>query len=80
MVSELDTYRTAGVLIREHGENAALEAAILADKMLEQGSLDGQRIWKRILAIGVLLCVPPALGPAALAQDPAEAEHVGALV
>ena len=50
MVSELDTYRTAGVLIREHGENAALEAAILADKMLEQGSLDGQRIWKRILA------------------------------
>ncbi len=50
MVSELDIYRTAGVLIREHGENAALEAAILADKMLEQGSLDGQRIWKRILA------------------------------
>ena len=31
MTSDLDIYRTASVLIREHGENAALEAAQRAD-------------------------------------------------
>ncbi len=50
MTSELDFYRTADVLIREHGEDAALEAAQRADAMLEKGSLDGQRVWKQVLA------------------------------
>ena len=47
---DLDIYRTASVLIREHGEDAAFEAAQSADAMLEKGCLDGQKIWKRILA------------------------------
>ncbi len=42
MTSDLDIYRTAPVLIREHGEDAALEAAQRADAMLDKGSLDGQ--------------------------------------
>ena len=50
MTSDLDIYRTASVLIREHGEEAALEAAQRADAMLKKGSLDGQRVWKRGLA------------------------------
>jgi hypothetical protein len=50
MTSDLDIYRTASVLIREHGEDAALEAAQRADAMLEEGYLDGQRVWKRVLA------------------------------
>jgi len=50
MTFDLDIYRTASVLIREHGEEAALEAAQQADAMLEEGSLDGQRVWKRVLA------------------------------
>ncbi len=50
MTPDLDSYRTASVLIREHGEDAALEAAQCADAMLEKGCLDGQRIWKRVLA------------------------------
>ncbi len=50
MTSDLDIYRTASVLIREHGEDAALEAAQRADAMLEKGSLGGQRVRKRILA------------------------------
>jgi len=37
MTSDLDIYRTASVLIREHGEDAALEAAQRADAMLEKG-------------------------------------------
>ncbi len=50
MTSDLDIYRTANVLIREHGEDADLEAAMRADVMLEKGCLDGQRVWKRVLA------------------------------
>jgi hypothetical protein len=50
MIRDLDIYRTATVLIREHGEDAALEAAQRADAMLEEGDLDGQRTWKRVLA------------------------------
>ncbi len=50
MTSDLDIYRTASVLIREHGQDATLEAALRADAMLEKGCLDGQRVWKRILA------------------------------
>ncbi len=50
MTSNLDIFRTAAVLIREHGEDAALEAAHRADAMLEKGSLGGQRVWKRVLA------------------------------
>ena len=49
MTSGLDIYRTASVLIREHGEDAALEAAQRADAMLEKGAIDGQRVWKRVL-------------------------------
>ncbi len=50
MTTDLDIYRTANVLIRKHGEDAALEAAQSADAMLDKGSLDGQRVWKRVLA------------------------------
>ncbi len=49
MTSDLDIYRTANVLIRDHGEDADLEAAQRADAMLEKGSVDGQRVWKRVL-------------------------------
>ncbi len=50
VTSDLDIYRTASVLIREHGEDADLKAAQRADAMLEKGSLGGQRVWKRALA------------------------------
>jgi len=47
---DLDIYRTANVLIREHGEDADLVPAERADAMLEKGAIDGQRVWKRVLA------------------------------
>ncbi len=49
MLSDLDIYRSANVLIREHGEDAAIEAAMRADAMLEKGGLEGQAVWKRIV-------------------------------
>ena len=40
MVSDLDIYRSASVLIRQCGEDATFEAAMRADSMLEKGDLD----------------------------------------
>ncbi len=49
MVSEIDIYRSAKMLIDQHGEDAGLEAAMRADAMLEKGDLDGKRAWLRIM-------------------------------
>ena len=50
MTSDLDIYRTANVLVKHYGGDAAIEAAQRSDSMLEKCSLDGQRVWKRVLA------------------------------
>jgi hypothetical protein len=48
--NDSDIYRIANILIRDHGEDAVIQAAMRADEMLEQGDLDGLALWKRILA------------------------------
>ena len=49
MTSALDIYRTASVLIREHGDEADLVAAERADSFLEAGDVDGSAVWRRVL-------------------------------
>ncbi len=49
MVSDLDIYRSANVLVKRHGQDAPIEAAMRADAMLEAGNLEGYAVWKRIL-------------------------------
>ena len=49
MVSDLDIYRSANVLVKHHGPDAPIHAAMRADAMLEKGDLDGYAVWKRIL-------------------------------
>ncbi len=49
MTSDLDIYRSAQVLVNQHGEDAPIHAAMRADAMLEKGDLDGQAVWLRIL-------------------------------
>ncbi len=49
MTSDTDIYRTANVLIREHGDKAAIHAAMRADEMLETGDLDGAATWRRVI-------------------------------
>lgn len=50
MTSDLDVWRSAHVLIRQHGRNAALIAAQRADELLAAGDIEGQSVWKRIRA------------------------------
>ncbi len=49
MTSDLDIYRSAQVLVKQHGEDAPIHAAIRAEAMLEAGDLDGYAVWRRIL-------------------------------
>ena len=50
MTSDLDIYRSAQVLIDQHGEDAAIHAAMRADEMLKAGNIESQAVWKRVLA------------------------------
>ena len=49
MILDLDIYRSAAVLVKQHGSDAPIQAAMWADAMLEKGDLDGCAVWKRIL-------------------------------
>ena len=40
----------AKFLIDQHGEAAAIEAAMKADSMLDRGNRDGAAVWRRIVA------------------------------
>ncbi len=61
VTSDLDTYRTANQLIKQHGAEAPVHAAMRADAMLEKGDLDGLAVWKRIVrAVEELLNREPA--------------------
>ncbi len=56
MIPDLDIYRSAQVLVKRHGEDAPIHAAMRADELLEAGDLDGYAVWKRILrAVEALL-------------------------
>ncbi len=49
MIPDLDIYRSAQALIKHHGQDAPIHAAMRGDAMLEAGDLDGCAVWKRIL-------------------------------
>ena len=45
MITNLDIWRSASVLIRCHGDGASLHVANRADQMLDAGNLDGRALW-----------------------------------
>ena len=48
MISEIDIYRAANLLIERHGTDAVIEAARHVDRMLDRGDPEGQRVWQRV--------------------------------
>ncbi len=44
MLSDLDLWRAANVMIKRYGDGATIEAAMRADEFLDQGNLDGERL------------------------------------
>ncbi len=65
MIPDLDIYRSAQVLVKQHGQDAPIHAAMRADALLEKGDLVGQAVWKRVLrAVGELQETAPKSGEA----------------
>ncbi len=49
MTPAIDIYRSANVLVKHHGQDAPIQAAMRADAMLNMGDLGGVAVWKRIV-------------------------------
>jgi hypothetical protein len=65
MTPDLDIYRSAQVLVQQHGKAAPIEAAMRSDAMLEKGDLAGYAAWRRILlAVEELQGTAPKSGEA----------------
>ena len=59
-MDNIDIYRSAKLLIDQHGEDAPIFAAMQADKCLEAGDLDGKATWMWVIgAIKELLVQKP---------------------
>jgi len=48
LISDLDIYRAANVLIDRHGTDALIEAVQMIDRMLANGDEEGRLVWRRI--------------------------------
>ena len=61
MIPDLDIYRSAQTLVKHHGQDAPIHAAMRADELLDAGDLDGAGVagplicWGRPLPFGSLL-------------------------
>jgi hypothetical protein len=63
MISDLDIWRAANLLITQYGDLAEIEACRLADLMLDRGDRDGELLWLHIRRAIVEIQAPPAGSP-----------------
>jgi hypothetical protein len=63
VISELDIYRAANLLIHQHGTDGGLEASLLAVLMHARSDYEGLLVWMRIGRAIAALQVAPAGGP-----------------
>ena len=65
MNRDKEIYGVASIYIRDHGDDAVIEAAMRADALLDAGDLDGQRVWLRVIE-----AIKPVLSPCLLIMIP----------
>ncbi len=49
MTSDLDIYRSANEIIKQHGDAADIEAAMRADELMETSDMDGRAVGLRLV-------------------------------
>ena len=59
MAPEMDIWRTAPLLIRQHGEDAGIVAAQRVDALWQREGYEGHAIWLRVKRALVELQVAP---------------------
>jgi hypothetical protein len=47
-MEDIDLYRTAAEMIKQHRENATIEAAMKSDAMLAKGDMVGAKVWREV--------------------------------
>jgi hypothetical protein len=64
-LEDIDIWRTAKILIDSHGDDASIEAAMRADRALDDGLPDAVSVWVRVMdAIDDLKRLKPRDGEA----------------
>ena len=48
MIPDIDIHRSAWLMIRRYGDDAAGQAAMRGDELLDRGDLDGMLVWQAI--------------------------------
>lgn len=48
MIPDLDIWRAAALLIKQHGQDAEITAARRADELMEREDWEGRAVWLRI--------------------------------
>ena len=66
MTSDLDVYRSAKLLVDQHGGGAPLRAAVSAERCRKAGDGEGAAVWLRILKAAEELLAETPVGGAAL--------------
>lgn len=49
LTTPIDIFRSARLLIDQHGEDATIHAAMRADEMLDEGDFDGRVVWLKVI-------------------------------
>ena len=49
MTTPIDIYRTAHLLVGQHGDSALVYAALRADELMGRGDENGKAVWARII-------------------------------
>jgi hypothetical protein len=49
MVTELDIYHSAQMMIDQHSEDAGVKAAMRSEELLKQGDKIGAQLWMQII-------------------------------
>ncbi len=49
MISDLDIYRSAKVIMKQYGKDAQIHSTKRTSAMLDKGDLGAYAVWKRIL-------------------------------
>ena len=49
MIPEREIWQAAAIMIKRFGHDAAIQAAMRADELAEDGDLDGADMWKAIM-------------------------------
>jgi hypothetical protein len=58
VIPDLDIYRVANLVIKQHGARARAEAGRRMKSMREQGDSEGQLVWQRIKRAIIALQMP----------------------